>query len=144
MLVTTAHVRTCALHLPLKLAPPPNFLYVATQLSGSSYLLSRLKRVSSGVIRMLSDSFRTSSMVLLARCKTFVPVQFIGWSFVHACSAMADLSVRHFTHASLCFLILVSSLRLVSPMYTLLQVHGTSYTTFRLLVDRQGVFCLSE
>ena len=94
---------SCAL---LKLAPPPNFLHVAIQQSGSSYPLSRLKHVSSGAVRMLRDSFRTSSMVLLARCKTFVLAQFIGWSFVHECSPIADLSVRHFTHASLWSLIL--------------------------------------
>ena len=51
----------------LKLAPPFSFSYVAIQQSGSSYPLSRLKRVSSGVVRMLSDSLRTSSMALSGR-----------------------------------------------------------------------------
>ena len=74
------------------------YMYVAIQQSGSSYgyPLSRLKLVSSGVVRMFSDSLRTSSMALFARCKTFVsgPIKLIGWSFVHACSAMADLYVK--------------------------------------------------
>ena len=76
----------------LKLAPPFSFLYVAIQQLGSSYPLSRLKRVSSGVVCMLSDSLRTSSMALFARCKIFISAQLIGWSFIHACSGMADLS----------------------------------------------------
>ena len=75
--------------------PTLNFLNVAIQQSCSSYPLSLLKRASSGVVRMLSASFMTSSMVRLARCKIFVSAQLIGWSFIHACSVMADLSVRH-------------------------------------------------
>ena len=110
----------------LKLAPPFNVFNVAIQQSGSSYPLSLLKRVSSGIVGMLSASFMTSSMVRLAGCKIFVLVQLIGWSFAHACSAMADLSVRHLVQASLCSFRRVSSRRFVSPMYTLPQVHGTS------------------
>ena len=83
----------CRRRALLRLAPPFSFLYVAIQQSGSSYPLSLLKRASSGVGRMLSASFMTSSMVRLAHCKIFVSAQLIGWSFAHACSAMADLSV---------------------------------------------------
>ena len=50
-------------------------------------------------------------MALFARCKMFVSAQFIGWSFAHAGSAMADFSVWCFTHVSLCYLIRVPSLR---------------------------------
>ena len=107
----------CRRRALLKLAPPLSFLYVAIQQSGSSYPLSLLKRASSGVVRMLSASFMTSSMVRLARCKIFVLVQLIGWSFAHACSAMADLSVRYLVQASLCSFKRVSSRRFVSPMY---------------------------
>ena len=58
-----------------------NFFNVAIQQSGSSYLLSLLKRASSGVVRMLSASFMTGSIVRRARCNIFVSVQLIGWSF---------------------------------------------------------------
>ena len=122
------------------LAPPLNFLYVAIQQSGSSKPLSRLKRSLSGFVRMFSDSFMTSSMVRLARCRTFVASQRMGWSFVHACSAIADLSVRPFLHASRCSFSLVPSLRLVSPMYTWPQVQGTSYTTFACFSMGRGSF----
>ena len=40
-------------------------------------------------------------MALVDRCKIFVSVQFIGWSFVHACfsyCAMADSSIRVLKH----------------------------------------------
>ena len=76
------------------LAPPFSCLNVVIQQSGSSYPLSLLKRASSGIIHMVSASFMTSSMVRLARWKIFVLAQLIGWSFSHACSAMADLSVK--------------------------------------------------
>ena len=42
---------------------------------------------------------------------------------VHACSAMADF--KHLTHVSLCSLIRLPSLHLVSAMFTLPQVLGT-------------------
>ena len=67
----------------LKLAPPLSLSYVAIQQSGSSYPLSLLKRASSGVACMLSPYFETSCIVLLTRCRIFVPFQLIGWSFVH-------------------------------------------------------------
>ena len=38
--------------------------------------LSRLKRMSLGVVRILSASFMTSSMTLCALCKIFVLAQF--------------------------------------------------------------------
>ena len=58
---------------------------------------------------------------------------------------IADLSVRLFAHASLWCFNLVSSLRLVSPMYTLPQVHAW-YLVYdvRLLLSGEGVFCLGE
>ena len=121
------------------LAPPFSFLYVAIQQSGSSYPLSRLKHVCSGVVRMLSASFMTSSMFLLARCRMFVPAQLIWWSFACACSAIADLSMRLMTHASLCSFNLFSSLRLLSHMYML---HGTSYATFSCFSVGRGSFTL--
>ena len=105
----------CRRRALLKLAPPFSFLYVAIQQSGSSYPLSLLKR---GVVRMLGASFMTSSMVRLARCKIFVSAQLIGWSFAHACSAMADLSVRYLVQASLCSFRRAYSRRFVSPIYT--------------------------
>ena len=83
----------------LKLAPSFSFLYVAIQQSGGSYPLSLLKRASSGVVRMHSASFMTSFMVRLAHCIIFVSAQLIGWSFAHACSAMADLSIRYLVQA---------------------------------------------
>ena len=101
----------CRRRALLKLALPFSFLNVAIQQSGSSYPLSLLKRASSGVVRMLSASVMTSSMVWLARCKIFVSAQLIGWSFAHACSAMADLSVRYLVQASLCSFRRVSSRR---------------------------------
>ena len=125
-LAPRASLRACRRRALLKLAPPFNFLNVAIQQSGSSYPLSLLKRASSGVVRMLSASFMTSSIVRLARCKIFVSAQLIGWSFVHACSAMADSSVRHLVQASLCSFKRISSQRFVSPMYTLPQVQGPS------------------
>ena len=81
---------------------PFNLLYVAIQHPGSLYPSSRLKRAFSSVVHMFNDSFMTNSMVSLARRKTLVSVQLIEWSFVQACLAMADLSVRHLIHASLC------------------------------------------
>ena len=68
----------CRRRALLKLAPPFSFLNVAIQQLGSSYPLSLLKRASSGVVRMLSASFMTSSMVRLARCKIFVLAQLIA------------------------------------------------------------------
>ena len=73
-----------------------------------------------------SASFMTSSMVQLVRCRTLIPAQLTGWLLVQVCSAMVDLSMRHFARASLCSFSCVPSLCLVSPMYTLPQVHGTS------------------
>ena len=93
----------CRRRALLKLAPPFSFLYVAIQQSGSSYPLSLLKRASSGVVLMLSASFMTSSMVRLARCKISVSAQLIGWSFAHACSAMADLYILRDTSPMCCF-----------------------------------------
>ena len=94
----------CCRRALLKLASPFSFFNVAIQQSGSSYPLSLLKHASSGVVHLLSASFMTSSMVRLARCKILVSAQLIGWSFTHACSAMADLSVRYLVQASLCSL----------------------------------------
>ena len=125
-LAPRASVWVCRRRALLKLAPPFNFLNVAIQQSGSSYPLSLLKRASSGVVRMLSASFMTSSIVRLARHKIFVSAQLIGWSFAHVCSAMADLSVRYFVQASLCSFKQVSSWRFVSLIYTVPHVHGTS------------------
>ena len=51
----------------LKLAGPSNFLNVAIQQFGSSYPLSLIKRASSSVVRMLTASFMTSSIVRRAR-----------------------------------------------------------------------------
>ena len=107
----------CRRRVLLKLAPPFSFSYVAIQQSGSSYPLSLLKRASSGVVRMLSASFMTSSMVRLARCKIFVSAQLNGLSFAHACSAMADLSVRYLVQASLCSFRLVGALFLQCTPY---------------------------
>ena len=67
-------------------------------------------------------------------------VAHMGWSFVHACSAIADLSVRPFLHTSRCSFSLVPSLRLVSPMYTWPQVQGTSYTMFAYFSMGRGCF----
>ena len=50
-------------------------------------------------------------------------------TYPQTCSAMADLLVSPFLQASLCSLILVSSLRMVSPIYTFPHEHGTWYTT---------------
>ena len=136
-LAPCAHTWACRRWALLKLAPPFNFLNVAIQQSGRSYPLSLLKRASSDVVHMLTTSFVTSSVVRRARCKIFVLAQLIWWSFAHAWSAMADLSVRHFVQVSLCFFKRVSSRRFVSPIYTLPQVHGT------YLVDDVGLFsCL--
>ena len=52
----------------------------------------------------------------------------IGWCSVQACSAIADLSNEQLWHASLCSLILVPSLLMVSPTYTFPHVQGISYT----------------
>ena len=68
---------------------------LAIQQSGSSYPLSLLKRASSDGVRMLSVCFMMSFMVRLACCKIFVLNHLIWWSFAHACSAIADLSIRH-------------------------------------------------
>ena len=107
----------CRRRALFKLAPPFNFLNVAIQQSGSSYPLSLLKHASSGVVRMLSASFITSSMVRLARCKIFVSAQLIGWSFPHACSAMADLSVRHLVQAWLLRLCALSDVSLAGASF---------------------------
>ena len=88
---------TCAVHM---LAPPLNFLYVVIQQSGSLKPSSQLKRSLSGFVRMFSNSFITSSMVQLAHCKTFITSWWMGWSFVHVCLAIADLSIRPFMHVS--------------------------------------------
>ena len=87
----------------LKLAPPFNILHVVIQQSGSSHPLSWLKCAYSGVERMLSASFMTSSMhgPILAQCRFFVPAQLNGWSFVCACLAIADLSVRRIRETNL-------------------------------------------
>ena len=118
-------VWACLRQALLKLAPPFNFLNVAIQQWGSSYPLSLLKRASSGVVRMLSASYMTSSIVRLARGKIFASAQLTGWPFAHACSAMADLSVRHLVQASLCSFRRVSRWRFVCRMYILPQVHST-------------------
>ena len=69
----------------------------------------------------------------------------MGWSFVNACSAIVDLSVRPFLHASRCSFSLVPSLRPVSPMYTWPQVQGTYFIhDLRLFLDGEGVFYLGE
>ena len=104
----------CRRRAVLKLAPPFSFLNVPIQQSGSSYPLSLLKRASSGVVRILSASFMMSSMVRLARCKIFVSAQLIGWSFAHACSAMAGKASR----ASV--FVLLKSRRFISLMYIFL------------------------
>ena len=117
----------------LKLAPLFNFLNVVIHFNSRAAYTSctLLKRVSSGVGRMLSASFMTSSTVRLARCKIFVSAQLIGWLFVH----IYVLSYGGFIGKAspLCSFRRVFSLRFVSPMYTLPQVHGTSYTTFDCL-----------
>ena len=95
-LAPCASVWVCRRWALLKLAPPFNFLNVAIQQSRSSYPLSLLKCVSSGV---LSASFMTSSIVRRARYKIFVSAQLIGWLFAHACSA---ITVKHLAQASLC------------------------------------------
>ena len=55
---------------------------------------------------------------------------------------MADLSVWYFTHTSLCSLSCEPSLRLVSQMYTLPQVHSTLYVTLNCLPIRRWSFTL--
>ena len=101
--------------------PPPSFLYVAIQQSGMSYLPSRLKCEFSGVVCMQIASFTTDSIVQLSCCSVLVSPQRMGWSSVQACSVIADLSVKPLMHPSLC-----SFRRVVAPMYTFPQVHGTS------------------
>ena len=66
------------------------------QQSGSSYPLSLdlLKRASSGVVRMLSASFMTSSMVRLARCKIFVKAHLIGRPCILGCGGFIDKASR--------------------------------------------------
>ena len=99
--------------------PPLSFLDVAIQQLGMSYPPSRLKCELSGVVRMQIASFTTNSIVQLACCSILVSSQWMGWSSVQACSAMADLSMKAFMQASLCSFRCVSSRRVVSPMYTL-------------------------
>ena len=59
--------------------PPLNFLYVAIQQSGMSYLPLRLKCKLSGVVRMQIVSFTTNSIVRLACCSILSPSMF-GYS----------------------------------------------------------------
>ena len=108
---------------------------------------------------MLSTSFKTSWMVVLTHCRIFILAQFIGWSFVQACSggrsvqacsAMAALSVRHFVYASLCSFNRVPSLCLVSPIpccrcmvpskqrSMLLSEEGVLYLGEKTVEDRTG------
>ena len=82
---------------------------------------------------MQRASFITSSLVWLARCKIFVPLQLMGWS---SCSAIADLSVWHLTQASLCSLSLVPR-RLSDVDLSARLVHDV-----RLLLDGERVFDL--
>ena len=71
--------------------PPLSFLYMAIQQSGMLLPLSGLKYELSSVVHMHNASFMTNSIVQLARCSTLVSSQWIGWSSIQACSAMADL-----------------------------------------------------
>ena len=56
----------------------------------------------SGAVRMQIASFKTKSMVGLACHSMLVSSQWIGWSSIHVCSSMADLSVTPLMRASLC------------------------------------------
>ena len=73
-------------------------------------------------------SFNLRKSCLFALSRIFTLSHLIGWCSVQACSAIADLSNDQLWHASLCSLILVPSLLMVSPMYTFPHVQGISYT----------------
>ena len=67
----------------------------------------------------------------VACCSILVSSKRMGWSSVQACSAMADLSVQHLMHASLCSFRRVVSRRVVSPMYTFPQVCQCVWMLYR-------------
>ena len=103
--LVTAHAWLCAPRLSavwvpwglFNLALPSSFLYVADLTVGQLIPAVSIKALFLRCCTYAySDSLSTSSIALFARCKTIVPTQFIGWLLVHACSAMADLSVRLF------------------------------------------------
>ena len=107
---------------------PPCLLITAVQQPGTSSPPSRLKHSSTGLIRMCRASF-TNSSCPLPWSSMVVSSQWIRWWFSHACSATADFSIIPLSQASRCSFNLVSSLRLVSPMFTWLQLQGIGYTT---------------
>ena len=98
---------------------------VATQQPGISAPLSLLINLSIGVVWMWIASLIIRSGEFLAWSNTEASSHLMGQRLFQACSAVADLSVSCFLHASLCSLSLVSRRLVVSPMYALPQEQGT-------------------
>ena len=76
------------------------------------------------------------------RSSTEASAHLMVWSCVQACSATADFSSCPLLQVSWCSFSLVSSLRMVFPMYTFPHEHGIWYTTMDCLSTDSGSFTL--
>ena len=83
----------------------------------------------SGIVRIQIASFTTNSIIWLACCSILVSSQWMGWSSIQACLAMADFFVKPLMHASLC------SFRCVRSWHV-------DYVC--LILHKEGVLDLSE
>ena len=96
--------------------------------------LSRLKCALSDAIHMQIASFTTNFMVRLACCSILVSSQqWIGWSSIHVCLTMADLSLKPLVHVSLCSFRDISNRRFVLLMYIFRHFMSTGATGESLL-----------
>ena len=89
---------------------------------GSSSPTSLLNSSADGLSCICMASLSLRSIILSDLSIIATSSHLIGCCNPQTCSAMADLLVSPFLQASLCSLILVSSLRMVSPIYTLARV----------------------
>ena len=87
----------------LKLAPPSTFLQLRGDPTVGQLIPAVWLSVKAHVLwcQVNAKRFRPWPCSTVSR-KIFISAQFIGWSFVHACSTMAEISTWYFTHESLC------------------------------------------
>ena len=120
------------------------FLKAAIQHPGISSPVSLLRHSSAGVMWMWRTSIFGSSPGCLALSTTVATSQLIEWWSFQACCTIADFSSIPLWHAFQYSFSLVSSLLLVSRIYSLPQLQVILYTTLGCFSTGKGSIYLGQ